>query len=154
MVTVTDGGKLETVLERLPIALRGAVTQKALRAAAKPVIEMAVSLCPESFVTGTRDLWSKSLKAKRAGVKDLRDTITSVTRDYGEVKVEIVGPARPAGALGHLVEFSRRKILWGRDSGQEIQGKPFLRPAAEITKDEQRAALVKVLESAARKAAG
>jgi hypothetical protein len=153
IVEVTDAGRLEAMLERLPLVLRGKTLERALSAAAKPVIEMAKSLCPDSYITGTRELWSAKTKAERASVKQLKDTITSVVRDYGERKVLVVGPAYPAGALGHLVEFSRRKILWGRDSGIETRGKPFLRPAAQITKDEQRSALVKVLESAARKAA-
>lgn len=146
-VEIRDDGTAESALAALDVRLRGKAVRAALSAAARVVVAAARQRCPRSRVTGTRRLWSRSTLAARTGTKDLADTITHTLRDYGERQVAICGPARPAGALGHLVEFSRRKILWGRDSQATIDGRPFLRPAADETRGAQQAAFVAALRS-------
>jgi hypothetical protein len=142
----------ENKLLQLEIAIRTRVLKRAVRAAAQPVEKRAKDYCPRSRDSGTREEWSKKTQAERAGVKDLVDTITTVVREYQGPIVAVVGPAYPAGALGHLVEFSgeHKQIQWGRDDGRTITAQPFLRPAADETKAEQRAEFEAVLKRATR----
>lgn len=130
-IDIKEFGNTAAVLTNLDIALRGKALVSALRKSGRPVVSRAKSLAPKG---GER-------KGRKAGKKHLRDTITSVVRDYGETKVLVVGPAYPAGAHGHLVEFGTvaRKHKSGKRTGA-MPPRPFLRPAVEATLGEQKAA--------------
>ena len=92
--------------------------------------------------------------AERAQAKPLAETIRVKVRKYDTVSVAVIGPEYPAGALGHLIEFGHREILYGRDTGRRVPPKPFLRPAADETRGEQDAAMLNVLRAELAKAGG
>jgi len=127
---------------------------KALRAAGKVVVKRARELCPRSSRTGTREGWSNKTAGSRTGAKPLAETIGVVVRKYDTTSVAVVGPQYPAGALGHLVEYGHKLIVYGHPTGRRVPPKPFLRPAADETKDEQEAAMLRVLKAELEKAKG
>lgn len=138
----------EKLLTALPFELRTGVVEKALRAAAAPVVKWAISLAPDSIKTGTRELWSKSVKLKRAATKQLAETIgTSSIRAYGEKMAIYAGPIHPSGNLINAVGHSHAQVLWGRRSGSTIKPVTFMQQAGEITKSEQGAAFTKKFET-------
>lgn len=130
-------GDTAALLTQMDVLLRGKALTDALKKAGKPVVARAKSLAP---VGGAR-------KGQKAGKKHLRDTITLAARDYGETKVLVVGPAYPAGAHGHLVEFGSvdRERKSGGSTGR-MPPQPFLRPAVEATRSEQNAAFIGELQ--------
>ena len=146
-VNISDPQNIDAQLAKLNLLVRGPALTKALRSGGKVVASAAKALCPRS--TGSRDGWSASTRAARAGVKPLADTIAVVVRDYGEKKAVIVGPQYPAGALGHLVEFGHAEVLWGKPPGRRVPPKPFLRPAADQTVGQVDSAVISELQKAA-----
>ena len=153
-VTITETGDMDAILQQLPAMLQRGAMDKALRAAGKVVAKRAKELCPRSSSTGTAEDQSLKTAGERQAVKPLAETIGVVVRKYDTVSVAVVGPQYPAGALGHLVEYGHRHIAWGRDTGRRIPPKPFLRPAADETKGEQEAAMLRVLKAELEKAKG
>ena len=153
-VTITETGDMNAILEQLPVMLQRGAVDKALRAAGKVVAKRAKELCPRSSKTGTREGWSKQTAGSRTGTKPLAETIGVVVRKYDTVSVAVVGPQHPAGALGHLVEYGHRMVVYGHDTGRRVQPKPFMRPAADETKGEQEAAMLRVLKAELEKAKG
>ena len=123
-VTFTDTTNLEAELAKMPLALRGKYLSRALKAVAGIVVDEAKRLCPQPGYPGDNPEF-----------KPLRDTITSVVREYSNSFSIFIGPSWPAGAHGHLVEFGHRTA-----SGQTAPH-PFLRPAADNTKAKQAAEL-------------
>lgn len=127
-VQTIETGNTEKALERVAMEMRGAAVLVALRKSLKPARDRAKALCPKG--------------GPRIGVKGdkkhLRDTITVVTRDLGEVKMGLMGAAYPAGAHAHLVEFGHNIVRAGKVVGR-APPQPFMRPAVEQTKNEQNA---------------
>jgi hypothetical protein len=64
-----------------------------LAAASKVVVKRARELVPKPGYAGDKP-----------GLKPLRETIGHTVKTYGQIFVAIIGPQRPAGAHGHLVE--------------------------------------------------
>jgi hypothetical protein len=153
-VTITETGDMNKILEQLPLMLQRGAMDKALRAAGKVAQKRARELCPRSARTDSTELWSKKTAADRSNVKPLADTIGVVVRKYDTVSVAVVGPQYPAGALGHLIERGHREFLYGRETGRRVPPKPFLRPAADETKGEQEAAMLRVLKAELDKVKG
>lgn len=168
---IKEDGNVEALLERLPIELRTTALTKAVRAAGKVVAERARQLCPPPGYPGDKP-----------GLKPLRDTIGVQVRYYEREQdaavVAVVGPEYPAGAHGHLVEFGHRivgnaQLSEGSSQGEaaaglfspaeylrrahraggEVAPQPFLRPAADETEAEQRAALAGTLQKELEKLA-
>lgn len=119
------------LLLRLPIAVREKYLKQGLRKAGAVVRNEARKRCPKG---GPRT-------GDKEGKKHLADTIRSEQRDYGEKLVQVIGPEYPAGAHGHLVEFGHEEVLFGRATGRRVPPHPFMRPAADTTKDQQLDAL-------------
>lgn len=140
---IQETGNTAALLTELPLAIRGKGLLSAVRKSLKPVVAKAKSLAPVG----------QARAGKKAGKPHLRDTITSVVRDYGETKVGVAGPSYPAGAHGHLIEFGHNVVRDGRVVGR-APPYPFLRPAAESTASEQKAAfeaeLSKVIAEASK----
>ena len=64
----------------------------------------------------------------------LRETLRSEYKEYsGDVKMAVVGPKRPEGAHGHLVERGFRHYAHGVPTGTIVAGQPFLEAAAKDT---------------------
>lgn len=143
---IREFGNPEAALARMDVTLRGISLMLALRKSAQPVVRMAKALCPKG---GPR------IKTK-TGKKHLRDTITSAVRDYGETKVLVIGPAYPAGAHAHLVEFGHDVVRGPRGGTQAVVGRaaphPFMRPAVEQAKPEQIAVFTRELQKLAAEA--
>ena len=136
----------DTFLAKFPIELRHKVLRQAIRAAGAPVRTRARQklAAHRSRITGTRDKWSKATAQRREGLKDLYDSmyIKLVDYDNDSVVLGMVGPRWSSGRHGHLVEFGGNRVFWGKQTGFEAPN-PFMRPAAEETKSEQRRAMIK-----------
>ena len=150
-VGVSDTGITEEVLTQFPILLRRKVLSEAVKAAGRVVRDGARRelSATRSRTTGTRRLWSEKIKQRRAGNKDLYQSIKIKYKDYERSRVAVcfVGPSWPDGAHGHLIEFGGYHPLWGR-SGFEIYEppNPFMRRAGIGTAAKQRSVAVGVVE--------
>jgi len=160
--------EVDQLLGRLPVELRRSAYERGLRDAAGLVVRRAKELCPPAGYPGDKP-----------GLKALRETIGYVLRAYGDIYVAVVGPQRPAGAHGHLVEYGTRQheivagssrkaatgkkalaradvnVIFGRRvSHPGSRATPFLRPAAEDTRSAQERRLVEAISRAIAKLTG
>lgn len=134
----------EAHLAKIELALRKKVRGNALRSAAQVVRRRAKQLAPRPGYPGDKP-----------GKPSLRETIAYRTREYrgGSIGVVVVGPRRPEGSHGHLVEQGHRIVSKaGVDTGKRVEAKAFLAPAVDQTKAEQRAAFVAALKRLAEEA--
>lgn len=126
-VQIESTPETDRLLLRLDSTLRMKYLELGLKAAGRIVRDEAKRRCPKG----------NQRTGKKEGKKHLRDTIKSVTRKYGSKRLQIIGPEYPAGAHGHLVENGHEEVLWGKRTGRRVAPKPFLRPAADSTKQQQ-----------------
>ncbi len=110
--------------------------KKALRKAGQHVVKRAKQLVPRPGYPGDKP-----------DLKPLRDTI-GVEVKQGETIYAVVGPKRPAGAHGHLVEGGARHHSWGVPTGVMTKPVPFIEPASQDTKHLQHTELVDNLKKA------
>lgn len=122
-----------------PVILRDEV-RKALRKAGQVVIKRAKQLVPPPGYPGDKP-----------GLKPLRDTIGQEIKDGRTTYFTVVGPKYPAGAHGYLVEVPHQHFSHGQPTGGMTEPHPFMEPAAESTKPQQRQAMVKILEELDKK---
>lgn len=149
-VSVEWPDEANQILQDLPSADRFLGLKKALKKAAKIVEKRAKQLCPKPEYPGDKP-----------GLKPLRDTISTVERGYSHAIVIVVGPAYPAGAHGHLVEYGHRMVIVGVNaevvqsygakrvvttSTTRVPPYPFMRPAAFETQGEQNDVIVASLQ--------
>ena len=134
-IEIKDTKQTDKLLSRMPIEIRGKTLKKALRAAGNVVAREARRIAPKPGYPG--DDPTK---------EPLNKTIKTVVRDYGTVIAAFVGPERPNGAHGHLVEYGHAKVLWGTPTGERVQGKPFMRPAADTTEAQQQKKIIETLK--------
>ena len=116
-VRIDESKDTTRLLLRMPVAMREKVVKKAIKAAAQAVAKRARQLAPKPGYVGddpTKPALNKSIRV--------------VVRMYGNVIVAVVGPVGRLAPHAHLVEFGHRKVLWGRETGGQVAGKPFLRP--------------------------
>lgn len=114
---------------------------RALKEGGKVVVKRAKQLCPKPGYPG--DDPTK---------KPLQETIGIEVRKYDHSIVIVMGPEYPAGAHGHLIEFGHNHFLFGVATGNFLPAQPFMRPAADETKEEQDSAITSSLESSIAKA--
>lgn len=147
-VIETEKGDYEKFLKQLPIELRGKTMTQAVRRGAGVVRSKARLLVPIGDPNHKPDN------------KPLKDTIAVKVMQYqsDKVIVALVGPRRPDGAHGHLVEDGHRVRKRGKKgegpgdfTGARVAGKEFLAPAADQTESEQTKAIVDHLRSTAEK---
>lgn len=144
-VEITRSETTQAALLKFPIELRKKVLTKAVRASGAPVRSAARSHLKRhrSKDTGTRDKWSNKTKQARSYRKqDLYQSIAIKVKTYGSKVVAIIGARRPDGAHAHLLEYGGRRIMWGGNE-YTAEPQPFLRPAADETKPQQRAAMIR-----------
>lgn len=128
----------ERFLTQLPFEMRTDVVGAALRAAIRPVKEWAKVLAPDSYKSGSRDLWSKKVEAQRAGKPQLSETIVTKMRSYRTLDIIVVGPSWPSGNIVNVIGHPHRRTFWGRFSQtRQMPANKFLWQASEITKAEQ-----------------
>ena len=100
--------------------------RKALRKMGTVVMNAARKLVPQPGYPGDKPEF-----------KPLRDTIGVEVKD-GEQIYAVIGPERPAGAHGHLVEYGHRIVKHdGEDTGKMAEPHPFMEPAARDTRSQQ-----------------
>jgi hypothetical protein len=160
-IEITEDGRIETdkLLANMPIELRSRQLHTALRRAGMVVVRKARTLAPAPGYEG--DNPSKL---------SLRDSIGVKVKGYNYTVVAFIGPRRPWGNHGHLIEYgfnqhfvklgaSGIKVLRGKREGgtQNKRGKansatpkriarqPFMRPAAISTQRQQEQAFVDTL---------
>ena len=134
----------DVILSRLELETRIVVLEKAVRAAASPVVRAARQNAPDSRRTGSRDLWSKKLKQARANTKQHKDTIgMSSVRNYrGGLIAVYVGPLYPAGNLINAIGHPHEQVLWGRRTGKTLPPTDYLERAGKSTTSEVQAAFI------------
>ena len=145
-VVTTEQGSLNDFLTQLPIRLRQKVLRQAVRRGARPVRTRARQLVPVGDTSHNPD--SPPLKA----------TISVKVKSYqnDQVAVALVGPRYPQGAHGHLIEGGHDVVVSvGERKGQaplagtaRVEGKEFMAPASDQTKDLQQQAIVEHLRRA------
>lgn len=152
-IEIVETGKADELLGKLPLELRGKVLVKAIRKAGNIVAKEARKRIPKPGYAGDKPDKVPLLKTVKVAVR----TYSSSTRGY-------IGPQYPEGAHSHLVEYGHRVVLpEGREprqrkDGEEpakvfVQGKPFLRPAADITEAQQQRAIISTLQDEVEKLA-
>lgn len=120
-------------LDKIDRTLSQDARREAAQAAGDVVKARARQLCPVGD------------PAHNPGAKPLRDTIAAETRDYDQRTLVVIGPEYPAGAHGHLVEYGHDEVVWGHRTGRRVPPQPFMRPAFDGTKQEQQAAMERVV---------
>ena len=143
LVTVKETADLEKILKELPIELRVKALRSAARAGGAVVRRAAQKLAPVGDPSHNPD------------AKPLSKSIGMVVESYKQdtVAVAIVGPQRPAGAHGHLIEGGHDVVVSrGERKGQQplsgknkVPGKEFMAPAVDGTLSKQDAAIIKSL---------
>jgi len=118
--------------------------KKGLRKAGLLVARRARQLVPQPGYPGDKP-----------ELKPLRDTIGVEVKEGDVTLYAVIGPQRPAGAHGHLVEGAKpvRHHSHGRPTGVVLKPNPFLAPAVLTTAAAQKTAMLKALKAATRKAA-
>ncbi len=134
------------LLDQLPMLLRGTAFDKAMRAAAKPVVEKAKELAPQGN-DADRKKRSKKQKASADWNVRLRSTITSKLSKRENGGTVVVGPSWPRGNKAHfdwgIRSFGkgREKVLWGKRTGEVVRNEiHWLKRAGDLAKEQAIAA--------------
>lgn len=149
---IKESADLDDILAQLPIELRGDAMKKAVGAGARIPKNKARELAPRGNPEHNPD------------AKPLWKTIGMIVKSYnlGAIWVAIVGPERPAGSHGHLVEDGHEvKVSRGSRKGQapltgsaRVKGKKFMAPAVDTTMDQQDRAIRASLVESIKKVGG
>lgn len=136
-VRISDTDRVDRLLGKMPIALREKTLIKAVRKAARIVAKEASRQAPKPGYVGDVP-----------GLPALSKNIKAVVRTKGDSVAGFVGPTYPAAPHGHLVEFGHEAVFWGnRTEGRRVEGKPYLRPAADETESAQQQAIITTLKA-------
>lgn len=137
------GTDLEDFLKQLPIEVRTKSAKKAVRAGGNEVAKAARRNIKRG---GPRE-------GRKSGKPHLKNTVRVRVRDYGGRFLAVVGTSWPSGAHGHLVEFGY--YAKARDGTTTwVPPQPYLRPAADTTKNQQAAAITDSLKKTIFKETG
>lgn len=148
-VSLTDTKTTDALLANLPIELRGKTLTKAIRKAGNEVAKEARRRLTANNMPG--------YPGDKPDKPPIAKTVKTVVRMYGVVVAAFVGPTYPDAAHSHLLEFGHRVVLprgkspRKRKSGEPaaktfVKGRPYLRPAADLTKGQQQAAIIETLK--------
>lgn len=136
------------IMAKFGQALNSYIIYKGLNAAGNVVSQQARTLAPDSRQTGTRNLWSKKVRGKRANTRSHKDTIgVSSPRNYGERKAIYVGPLYPGGNLINVIGHPHAQVLWGRRTGVTLPATDYLERAGKQTESAQQAAFVGAVQT-------
>ena len=138
---------LDGLLGRMPIELRTRTLKRVVRLAGKTVEREAV-----------RRLKSMSFphQSEESEFARAEDSLTTVVRENGRFVSAFTGPVWPAGLTAHLIEYGFKQLYFKVKSGakvkrkqpKQIASRPFLRPAADSTRQKQQAVIVSGLKRA------
>ena len=143
-VSISGTKGTAALLAAFPIALRQQVLTRANEQAAKVVIAAAKGNLAgrRSDETGTQEKQSKKVREKRRNVLHLEESLAMKTIESKNNALTMVGHSRPDGNHSHLEEFSHWQPLWGSGSVMRSRARPYLRPAGDETKEQQKRAAV------------
>jgi len=116
---------LEKQLARLEAMDRDAALNKALRSASTVSAKRLRQILPPPGYPGDKP-----------GLKPLRQTVRVKVKKYDRLTVAMMGYEWNGGQHGHLVEEGHKKVLWGRETSEKVEGKGYLRRAVNDTRDE------------------
>lgn len=155
---LVNGDELTKALNKIETLVRIKVTDKAVRAGARPVRSKMRSLTPDSRTTGSVAKQSKSTQSKWKSSAKLKNVIRAVYRKTPTGMMSFVGPSYTDGG-GHGNFFAsnhKRKVLWGRDSRSGRVVNRFVKNAADQSRNEAKTAMLstikKEIDEAARTA--
>lgn len=70
--------------------------------------------------------------------------------NMGQTTVGVTGPAHKVAAQGHILEFGAKHVAWGRRT-VNLPPRPFMRPAAQQTRNLQRSKIIATMKKWQRK---
>lgn len=123
-------------------------TEQMIRRCVRPAMEQGMRVIAEqalenvaqhdSELTGTRDWWTDKEHEKNTRRPKLRDSIViGVIIDKAQMLVrgtiEVLEDAR---YIGRFLEYGHKKFIYGRDTGEFVEPKPWLRPAFDSRRDQ------------------
>lgn len=154
---IKESADLDAILAQLPVEMRFRAMKSAMTKAGRVVIRKAKQKVPRGD------------PADKPHLKPLWKTIGQVVKSYksGAVWVAIVGPKRPGGAHGHLIEGGHKVYARGpkgrsargqkkpiRSGTSYVPGKEFMAPAVDSTLSAQDQAIRDSLAQSIIKAGG
>lgn len=156
VVEIHEDVEFDKVLSTLSQEMKLNGIKTGLQSVGQIVIAEAQKRVPKSSETGTKKKWSRSYRQRYRKSTPLHTQFVVKEKEYqaGKVMAIIVKVKYPQGAHAHLVEFGHRSVLWGRRTGNMVQGKRFMLPAIEATKSKAQAAFLTGLEQSIVKAGG
>lgn len=126
-------------LERTDVMLRRRGLRTAVNAAAKIAAKAIRQKAP-----------APGYKGDKPNKMSLKDSIGHVARSTNSGAIAFAGPVYPAGAHAHLVEYGHAMVVSrGPRKGQAVgtvAPHPFVRPAAEESREAQRKAMFAALD--------
>lgn len=147
----------DNFLAKFPIEMREKILKQAVRAASRAVATEARknlnrvgppgdgaknAHVGRSKKTRTREGWSKKIRDKRSGNKDMYEGMAVKVKQYrgGRVILGMTGPRSGTGNQSWILEHGGTIKLWGKGT-YRLPPRPFLRPAATNTMPQQRKAM-------------
>ena len=159
-LSVLNDADVLAVLQKLDMEVRFTVSDKAMRAAAKPIRSKMRSIVPDSRRTNSRALQSNRTRQKWANSNPLYTTLATVVRKHKAGATAFVGPSYSDGG-GHGNLFSkknRRSVFWGKDailaSERNRQVNQFVKRSADEAGAAAKAAAINVITNALRNPTG
>jgi hypothetical protein len=136
VLEIEESIDFENIALKMAAQVRLNVQQRGLENVGRIVIDEAQKRVPRSSQTGTKKKWSSSYRERYKKSTPLHTQFITKPLSYrgGTVIGMVVKVRYPQGAHGHLVEFGHRSVLWGRRTGNMVQGKRFMLPAIEASK--------------------
>jgi hypothetical protein len=148
------------LLKKLEKNVLYVVSDKAMRAAAKPIRSKMRSIVPDSRRTNSRALQSNKTRQRWANSSPLYTTLKTVVRKMRYGAKAIVGPSYTDGG-GHGNLFSRdhpRAVYWGRDAVQASKKSRtvnrFVKRSADEAGAAAKGAAIRVITNALRNPTG
>ena len=131
---------LQKFLDQLPAKMEANVMRGALRAGAKPILQMAKELAPVGEPSETN---KRKYKLYAGALRDSIRISGKIDKRKGNIVARIIaGGKTKSGAsvfYPHMVEFGTRPHALskgGEQSHPGITGHPFMRPAIEVKSSE------------------
>lgn len=159
-LSVLNDADVMAILQKIDREVRFDVSDKAMRAAAKPIRSKMRAIVPDSRRTNSRALQSNRTRQKWANSNPLYTTLATVVRKFRYGAKALVGPSYSDGG-GHGNLFSRdhpKAVYWGRDAVQASKKSRtvnrFVKRAADEAGAAAKAAAVRVIANALKNPTG
>jgi len=139
-----EADRLDRMLGQIPIEARNKALPNALRAAGRVVVKAARA----NLQMLARTEYNFEDFDQFPPIKKTMSVVFRASKN-GRFQSAFVGPRWPDGAPGHWIEygFQQKQVRFNKDfiqtrkTPEKIPPRPFLRPAADSTKEEQKRAL-------------